>query len=91
MIHYIVNWLFIILTTIHVYLSVTEDFPAFLNFFGLGGVEEAVQEKKDKKYGTTHEGGHGDDHGGDKRQAPARAGARPLVRDIGSTVGVGGR
>ena len=41
MIHYIVNWLFIILTTIHVYLSVTEDFPAFLNFFGLGGVEES--------------------------------------------------
>jgi len=33
--HYIVNWLFIILTTIHVYLSVTEDFPAFLDFFGL--------------------------------------------------------
>lgn len=33
--HYIVNWLFIILTTIHVYLSLSEDFPAFLNFFGL--------------------------------------------------------
>ena len=33
--HYIINWLFIILTTIHVYLSVTEDFPAFLDFFGL--------------------------------------------------------
>jgi len=35
--HYIINWLFIILTTIHMYLSVTEDFPAFLDFFGLGG------------------------------------------------------
>ena len=34
-IHYVVNWLFIVLTTIHVYLSVTEDFPAFLDFFGL--------------------------------------------------------
>ncbi len=34
--HYIINWLFIILTTIHVYLSVTEDFPAFLDFFGMG-------------------------------------------------------
>jgi len=34
--HYVINWLFIILTTIHVYLSVTEDFPAFLDFFGLG-------------------------------------------------------
>jgi len=35
--HYLINWLFIVLTTIHVYLSVTEDFPAFLDFFGLGG------------------------------------------------------
>lgn len=35
--HYIINWLFIILTTIHAYLSVTEDFPAFQNFFGMGG------------------------------------------------------
>jgi Ni,Fe-hydrogenase I cytochrome b subunit len=34
--HYVINWLFIVLTTIHVYLSVTEDFPAFLDFFGLG-------------------------------------------------------
>jgi Ni/Fe-hydrogenase 1 B-type cytochrome subunit len=65
MIHYIINWLFILLTTIHVYLSMTEDFPAFLNFFGLGGVEENIQERKDKKYGTQHEGGHGDEHGGE--------------------------
>ena len=33
--HYVINWLFIILTTIHVYLSLSEDFPAFLDFFGL--------------------------------------------------------
>jgi Ni,Fe-hydrogenase I cytochrome b subunit len=33
--HYLINWLFIVLTTIHVYLSVTEDFPAFMDFFGL--------------------------------------------------------
>lgn len=35
--HYLINWLFIVLTTIHVYLSVTEDFPAFQDFFGMGG------------------------------------------------------
>ncbi len=35
--HYVMNWLFIILTTVHAYLSMTEDFPAFKNFFGLGG------------------------------------------------------
>jgi Ni,Fe-hydrogenase I cytochrome b subunit len=37
--HYLINWLFIVLTTIHVYLSVTEDFPAFMDFFGLSGAE----------------------------------------------------
>lgn len=47
--HYFINWLFIILTTIHVYLSVTEDFPAFLDFFGLSGAEhhEEIDEDVD--------------------------------------------
>ena len=39
--HYVINWLFIILTTVHAYLSVTEDLPAFLSFFGLGGLRRA--------------------------------------------------
>ena len=43
--HYLINWLFIILTTIHVYLSVTEDFPAFLDFFGMGGAEHHEEEE----------------------------------------------
>ncbi len=43
-IHYLINWLFIVLTTIHVYLSVTEDFPAFLDFFGMGGHHEHEEE-----------------------------------------------
>ena len=43
--HYLINWLFIVLTTIHVYLSVTEDFPAFLDFFGLSGAEHHEEEK----------------------------------------------
>jgi Ni,Fe-hydrogenase I cytochrome b subunit len=42
--HYLINWLFIVLTTIHVYLSVTEDFPAFLDFFGLSGAEHHEEE-----------------------------------------------
>jgi Ni,Fe-hydrogenase I cytochrome b subunit len=37
--HYAINWLFIILTTVHVYLSVTEDFPAFLSFFGMSSLD----------------------------------------------------
>ena len=43
--HYFINWLFIIFVTLHVYLSVTEDFPAFLDFFGLGGVEHHEEEE----------------------------------------------
>jgi len=34
--HYIINWVFIIVTVIHAYLSVTEDYPAFTEFFGFG-------------------------------------------------------
>lgn len=49
--HYIINWLFIILTTVHVYLSATEDIPVTLDFFGL------------KKLQTVPAHGHGhDDH-----------------------------
>jgi len=59
--HYIVNWLFIILTTIHVYLSVTEDFPAFLDFFGMGGLDKHAQ--------------HDDDDHGHGEPAPAYASA----------------
>ena len=33
--HYIINWLFIVLTTVHVYLSASEDVPCTLDFFGL--------------------------------------------------------
>lgn len=58
-IHYIMNWLFIVFTTIHVYLSLSEDFPAFLIFFGLGGLD---------KHG---DGGHGHD----EEPAPAYAAA----------------
>jgi Ni/Fe-hydrogenase 1 B-type cytochrome subunit len=50
-IHYIFNWLFIILTTIHAYLSVTENMPAFMNFFGLRSDDH------------DEEAGHGPDEG----------------------------
>lgn len=66
--HYIINWLFIILTTIHVYLSVTEDFPAFLDFFGMGFL--------DKRSGHGDEdGGHGHDHDHEAEPATTYASA----------------
>ena len=51
--HYLINWLFIVLTTIHVYLSVTEDFPAFLDFFGLSFL--------DRPHAPHSDHGHDDD------------------------------
>jgi Ni,Fe-hydrogenase I cytochrome b subunit len=54
--HYIINWLFIILTTIHVYLSVTEDFPAFLDFFGLDFAEKHEEEKHNVDLGLIEDG-----------------------------------
>ncbi len=61
--HYIINWLFIILTTVHVYLSVTEDFPAFLNFFGLSFLDRGHADHGDEAHGHGHGHGH-DDEGG---------------------------
>ncbi|HSK48641.1 MAG TPA: cytochrome b/b6 domain-containing protein [Coriobacteriia bacterium] len=61
--HYIINWLFIILTSIHVYLSVTEDFPAFLDFFGMGFLDKR----------SAHGGDHEDEHANEP--APAYASA----------------
>jgi Ni,Fe-hydrogenase I cytochrome b subunit len=44
--HYALTWMFIILTTVHVYLSATEDIPVTKDFFGFGDHDDA-------------EGGHG--------------------------------
>ena len=33
--HYVITWAFIILTTVHAYLSFSEDFPAVRDFFGI--------------------------------------------------------
>jgi Ni,Fe-hydrogenase I cytochrome b subunit len=44
MLHYILNWGFIIMTTVHVYLSATEDVPVTLDFFGLKKLETVPSE-----------------------------------------------
>ena len=66
--HYLINWLFIVLTTIHVYLSVTEDFPAFMDFFGLSFLDT-----HDRSHGA-HDGDHvghtGHGHEPDPELAP---------------------
>ena len=56
--HYLMNWLFIVLTTIHVYLSVTEDFPAFMDFFGLSFLGPAHDEDDHQEHGAHQEGQH---------------------------------
>jgi Ni/Fe-hydrogenase b-type cytochrome subunit len=42
LVHYVINWLLILITMAHVYLSLTEDLPAFLHFFF--GIEPAHEE-----------------------------------------------
>jgi Ni,Fe-hydrogenase I cytochrome b subunit len=34
-VHYTINWLFIVITTVHVYLSATIDVPVTMDFFGI--------------------------------------------------------
>lgn len=55
--HYVINWLFIILTTVHVYLSLSEDFPAFLDFFGLSFLDREHAPHEDE-HGHGHDDGH---------------------------------
>ncbi len=81
--HYIINWLFIILTTVHAYLSMTEDLPAFLSFFGLHFLdkghhgEEHAHEDEDGHAGGR---GHGDEHGHEGAHAPSPGTAPILAR-----------
>jgi Ni/Fe-hydrogenase 1 B-type cytochrome subunit len=50
-VHYIINWLFIIFTTVHLYLAATADAPCALDFFGIKAMDVYPDE-----------GHHGDDH-----------------------------
>jgi hypothetical protein len=55
--HYILNWLFIIMTTVHLYLAFSVDIPCALDFFGIKPLE-------------VKPGAHGD-HGHDPVAVPA--------------------
>ncbi len=65
MIHYIINWLFIIMVTAHFYLSLTVDIPCSLDFFGLRKLEI-----KD---------GHGHGHEHEPAPHPAPAGGPAAI------------
>ena len=41
--HYTLTWMFIIITTIHMYLSATVDIPVTLDFFGFGSHDEHAE------------------------------------------------
>ena len=51
--HYTINWLFILLTTIHAYLASTENFPGLLDFFGI----KPLAHEHSEEHG--HDEGHG--------------------------------
>jgi hypothetical protein len=39
MLHYVLNWAFIIMTTVHMYLAFSVDIPCALDFFGIKELE----------------------------------------------------
>ncbi len=65
--HYILNWGFIIMTTVHVYLSATEDIPCTLDFFGLKALE-------------VKEGAHGHGHDDEAHHEPPSVPPSPPER-----------
>jgi Ni/Fe-hydrogenase 1 B-type cytochrome subunit len=56
--HYVINWAFILMMTIHLYLAATADVPCAMDFFGMDELE-------------VHPGGHG--HEDTPATAPAQA------------------
>jgi len=53
--HYTLTWMFILMTTIHVYLSATEDIPTTADFFGFGPGDAHGAEAA---HGSAHESAH---------------------------------
>ncbi len=53
--HYAINWIFIILTIVHAYLSLNEDFHIFLDFFGIRRYpDEFMARAKAEAHGHGH-------------------------------------
>ncbi len=64
MVHYVLNWGFIIMTTVHLYLAFSVDVPCALDFFG---IKELEINPNAHAHGDDH-GEHGDSsHGGGGR------------------------
>ena len=63
MVHYVLNWGFIIMTTVHLYLAFSVDVPCALDFFGLKELE-------------VNEGAHGHGHA---EETPAFSTAAPAA------------
>jgi len=66
LLHYILNWGFIIMMTVHAYLAFSVDVPCMLDFFGLKEME-------------VHPHGHGDDHGHGDHDSEPDLGAAPAI------------
>ncbi|MHB0976194.1 MAG: cytochrome b/b6 domain-containing protein [Candidatus Aquicultorales bacterium] len=67
LVHYSLNWLLIIFTFVHAYLSVMEDFPAFLMFFFGYRTPKTIEQMAHGDHGHGHE-----EHGHEEAPAPAQ-------------------
>lgn len=70
-VHYTINWLLIIFTLMHVYLSVMEDFPAFLFFFFGYRTQRTLAQMEHDAHG--HVGEHAPSHAGEAVMMPHKA------------------
>lgn len=69
MLHYVLNWGFIIMTTVHFYLAFSVDIPCALDFFGIKEME--VVEGHGHHDGPADDHGHGEHGGGIPVPVPA--------------------
>ncbi|KAF0208797.1 MAG: cytochrome b/b6 domain-containing protein [Actinomycetota bacterium] len=67
-VHYAINWLFIIITTVHIYLAAGIDLPCTLDFFGLKKLETDPN-----AYHHDHDDDHDDHHADAPALSPAAA------------------
>ena len=61
-VHYVINWVFIIFTIVHAYLAINEDFLIGLDFFGIKRYPDELIERARANAHHGHDDSHGESH-----------------------------
>ncbi len=70
MLHYVLNWAFIIMSTVHLYLAFSVDVPCALDFFGIKEMTIVEGAHGHGSHDDTHDYAHHDTHEGPTDPAP---------------------